>query len=504
MIIIQVTCGARCVPMCVLYRGLSPGAFRVCVGSHLINEEMFCTVARGGPSGQRERESGRIWQLGPLPGGMLVLAAAPLGLARAGGGGGPAHDTALTPATGGAGPSRSAGARSSHQQRLLELEFFDSAGCSAPALSSDAAQRQRLLCYVIAMPNSTEIELLRFQMERGVGIFSCDNYAVFSNSSDIGLGFPVVHAIDGPMSVARAPEERKPVNGDALNTPLFMPIWRWFASSTTHEQYDWAIKLDADSVFYAPLMRQVVADRLPASYPRCRRANRTDPLILTIRRGWLPGPIEAFNAAAMERITSRLDLCSVEFPPSLYGEDIWLQRCREQLDEARNPVASCVPLGERLVQWTNVSMTGDADCALRHGLSAALHPYKTVEQQRACYDELLDAVPRLLPGSDIASATRAAVDLDALRTRAISVRHAPSTAPKAEAAPTSERSNSGAAPATPATLSSREAEAAREEAEAAREEAEAEAELQKARAELAAAEAEAASLGTTATGPSRS
>ena len=444
----------------------------------------------------------------------MLLAAAPLGLARLDDGGG---RPALAPASGGgAGPSTSAGAaRSTHQQRLLELEFFDTAGCSAPQLSSDAAQRQRLLCYVIVVPNSSEIDLLRFQNERGVGIFSCDNYAVFSNASDIGLGFPVVHAIDGPMLVPRSPAERKHVYGDALNTPLFMPIWKWFAGSRMHEQYDWAVKLDADSVFYAPLMRQVTAERLPTAYPRCRRSNRTDPMVLTIRDGWLPGPIEAFNSAAMERLTSRLELCSVEFPPSLYGEDIWLQRCREQLDTARNPVASCVPLGKRLLQWSEVSMKGEADCALADGASAALHPYKTVAQQRACYDELLEAVPRLIPATTSGAASSASrgavdleVDLEALHARAVSgrwdgrraVARVRSTAPQAKATPTSERSDSGATPTTPVTLTSREAEAEAEEAEA-----EAEAELQKARAELAAAEAEvrAASEGTP-TGSSRS
>ena len=90
--------------------------------------------------------------------------------------------------------------------------------------------------------------------------------------------------------------------------------------------------------------------------PRCRRAARTDPLALTFWGDWLPGPIEAFNAAAMGRVMARLRRCAADFPPDDFGEDIWLQQCRRENDDTQNPVASCVPLGARLLQWEGVSI----------------------------------------------------------------------------------------------------------------------------------------------------
>ena len=270
------------------------------------------------------------------------------------------------------------------------LQFFkdDSQNCSLPPLTRARSRQLRLFCYSVVMPSpSYEVGLLKYQLRERAGIFSCDGFAVFSNVSslDNGTDIPVVRAIKGPMTAPRAPWMKRLTNGDALNTPLFMHAWKWFADTKTHEQYDWTIKLDADTVFYAPFLRLTLADRLPiSSSTRCDRAARTDPFALTYWGDWLPGPIEALNAEAMRRILARVQRCASELPPDEFGEDIWLSRCRQEADGSHEPVASCIPLGNRLLRWEGVPFGTSARCDLPDGPTAALHPFKSLEEQKTC------------------------------------------------------------------------------------------------------------------------
>ena len=272
------------------------------------------------------------------------------------------------------------------------LQFFkdDGQNCSLPPLTH-SQQPLRLFCYSVVMPSpSYEVGLLKYQMGQRAGIFSCDSFAVFSNVSslDDAPEIPVVQVIHGPMTVPRGDSWMKRLtNGDALNTPLFMHAWKWFADTKTHEQYDWTIKLDADTVFYAPLLRLTLAERLPISFStswQCDHAARTDPFALTFWGDWLPGPIEALNSEAMNRILARVKRCAADMPPDEFGEDIWLSRCREEADELHEPVASCIPLGDRLLQWAGVPIGSTARCELPDSPTAALHPFKSVEQQKTC------------------------------------------------------------------------------------------------------------------------
>lgn len=288
------------------------------------------------------------------------------------------------------------------QSQLQLLQFYDPWGavalsadpdCATPALANVSRVPARLFCYAVVTPGSYEVELLQYQMQHRAGIFGCDSFVVFSNVSELGLGLPVRSVIEGPMDVHH--NAFKQFRGDALNTPIFMPVWTWLAANNVSEGFDWTVKLDADSVFYAPLLRHVTAGPLPVSFPSCRRAARSDPLALTYWQDWLPGPIEAINAAGMRLILSRLSRCVARFPPGDYGEDIWMQRCRAEAVNATEQV-SCVPLGARLLQWEGVTPVGNifdknVQCDLPRGPSAALHAFKSLDEQRTCLAAMVRA-----------------------------------------------------------------------------------------------------------------
>ena len=86
----------------------------------------------------------------------------------------------------------------------------------------------------------------------------------------------------------------------------------------------------------------------------------------------------------MRRILARVEKCAADLPPDEFGEDIWLSRCRQKADESHEPVASCIPLGSKLLQWEGVPIGTSAQCDLPDNPTAALHPFKSVEEQKTC------------------------------------------------------------------------------------------------------------------------
>ena len=58
-------------------------------------------------------------------------------------------------------------------------------------------------------------------------------------------------------------------------------------------------------------------------------------------------------------------------------------------------MASCIPLGEKLLQWAGVPLGSTTQCDLPEYPTAALHPFKSVEQQKTCLAMVQRAAARL-------------------------------------------------------------------------------------------------------------
>mmetsp|Transcript_62412 Transcript_62412/g.180935 ORF Transcript_62412/g.180935 Transcript_62412/m.180935 type:complete len:903 (-) Transcript_62412:56-2764(-) len=116
-----------------------------------------------------------------------------------------------------------------------------------------------IFCYALMMPAGYETGLLRAQAKRAVGIFDCDDYAVFSNVS-ISLGKwnstgpkIMTYIVKGSLDV--------PLGGTwhtALNTGIFLRVWRAVLKHGGFRHYDWTVKADADCVFFPSRLRVVL------------------------------------------------------------------------------------------------------------------------------------------------------------------------------------------------------------------------------------------------------
>jgi len=119
-----------------------------------------------------------------------------------------------------------------------------------------------LYCYSLMLPFGYEPALLRSQKDRKVGIFSCNEYAVFSNSTNLlDKKEPVpLHVTLLNFSLA------VPYGGKwhtALNTGVFNGVWTTIVSLGKYRMHDWVVKADPDSVFFPKRLVRLLQTRKP-------------------------------------------------------------------------------------------------------------------------------------------------------------------------------------------------------------------------------------------------
>jgi bacterioferritin-associated ferredoxin len=107
------------------------------------------------------------------------------------------------------------------------------------------------------MPFGYEPNLMKSQKDKGAGIFECDEHAIYSNSTTWikdgwgDLPISVDHVV--PVSLWA------PMGGrwhTALNTDVFLAVWREVCKIGAHRAHDWVVKVDPDSVFLPSRLRK--------------------------------------------------------------------------------------------------------------------------------------------------------------------------------------------------------------------------------------------------------
>mmetsp|Transcript_98325 Transcript_98325/g.246412 ORF Transcript_98325/g.246412 Transcript_98325/m.246412 type:complete len:894 (-) Transcript_98325:201-2882(-) len=119
-----------------------------------------------------------------------------------------------------------------------------------------------LYCYALMLPFGYEPNLLAAQKQKQVGIFNCDAFTIFSNSTymlDTGDPCPIeVELLDFSLAV--------PYGGKwhtALNTPVFNKIWTKVRDMGIYLEHDWVIKADPDTVWFPERLLLVLKKGIP-------------------------------------------------------------------------------------------------------------------------------------------------------------------------------------------------------------------------------------------------
>jgi len=145
-----------------------------------------------------------------------------------------------------------------------ELEKVDEGGGHTKTQRPHRADLRApsLYCYSLMLPFGYEPGLLKAQKDRGVGIFACNEFAVFSNSTvllDKEVPAPVdVTLLNFSLAV--------PYGGKwhtALNTGVFNGVWTEIVSLGNYRMHDWVVKADPDSVLFPKRLVQLLQYRKP-------------------------------------------------------------------------------------------------------------------------------------------------------------------------------------------------------------------------------------------------
>mmetsp|Transcript_102313 Transcript_102313/g.294510 ORF Transcript_102313/g.294510 Transcript_102313/m.294510 type:complete len:724 (+) Transcript_102313:91-2262(+) len=203
-------------------------------------------------------------------------------------------------------------------------------------------------CFNVIRTVGYEADLIRDQMYKGVGIFSCEEYAVFSNEPYKGLatqwytppGYiekpqPLVTmhlgvGPDGPVDTIpfKSVYVGTSMDHTAGNTQLFLNVWEKVLESGKHKVTDWTIKLDPDAVMLARRVRSILSQYTGGGtyIVNCDKPGMA-PMMF--------GSVEMFSKQAMVTFFERKDECLNSMGWKAWGEDYFMGHCLDFLGVQR-------------------------------------------------------------------------------------------------------------------------------------------------------------------------
>mmetsp|Transcript_59697 Transcript_59697/g.155289 ORF Transcript_59697/g.155289 Transcript_59697/m.155289 type:complete len:581 (+) Transcript_59697:64-1806(+) len=237
-----------------------------------------------------------------------------------------------------------------------------------------------IYCFSLIMPKSYEQELMETQHSLNAGIFACDEAAVYSNMT--------LHLASGLQTGVVDSDLKCVLGGDAytaLNTWIFIAVWRKVVEDGRYLYHDWTVKVDADSVFFPDRLSVVLQDHKGGGF------------INNCKYG-LHGPIEVLSRAAVatlaEDYAASFDgkspkKCVEGLHFGTWGEDVFLDRCLH--DVLKLPRG----MDDRLMCEAHCDCPDWYWC--KNGTSRVVfHPFKRPDLYRQCMANALDGQPLLV------------------------------------------------------------------------------------------------------------
>ncbi|CAK0838739.1 unnamed protein product [Prorocentrum cordatum] len=231
-----------------------------------------------------------------------------------------------------------------------------------------------LFCYSVITINdySSEPELVKGQIERGSGIFECDEYAVYSTAE------PTVVGIGPSGKVTTIQFEPAEIttskDGTSGNAELFMHVWDAVKADNRWSTTDWTVKVDPDAVLIPFRLRQHLRDHTGQT---AYIVNCNKPLLP--EGPMMFGALEAFSQSALGVYFAREQECIGGMYWKDWGEDWFMGHCLDFLG---------VEQVHDYEIYSDGVCTG-VDCS--NPVAAAFHPKKDIGSWSACYEEALAA-----------------------------------------------------------------------------------------------------------------
>jgi hypothetical protein len=221
----------------------------------------------------------------------------------------------------------------------------------------------------------TEPDLIKNALWKGIGIFACDESAVFCSDEEVNLGVgpmgPVktISFIPAPVVMSK--------DGTAGNAELFMGVWDAVRDRVSHwRTADWTIKVDPDAVLLPGRLRGHLA---PHQGKNTYIVNCDKPMMP--EGPMMFGALEAISNVAIGVYFEHTLDCRNGLPWQSWGEDWYMGHCFDKLGVAKTWDFSIYSDG----------VCKGVDCGNQQ--ASAFHPKKDVASWMACYNQATAAPP---------------------------------------------------------------------------------------------------------------
>lgn len=236
-----------------------------------------------------------------------------------------------------------------------------------------------LFCFMAIQSDGLELQLGKKQAEMRGGIFSCDYHVVFSDKEFHLAPGVVTKKLDhfkARLSVKGA------LTATWVNTEGFIEAWDTLGKMLDPWLADWMVKVDPDTVFFPVRLKSMLRD-LTLEY-----SELLDTKGMYIQNCMVEGNLQFYGSTelisnkALMHLSERNNSCT-DLPLDMMGEDMWMQRCMEELEITGAPLPN-------LLHDKYCPVAKDKWCDVD---GAAFHPYKTPEQWYKCYNWALGDAP---------------------------------------------------------------------------------------------------------------
>lgn len=232
------------------------------------------------------------------------------------------------------------------------------------------------------MPTGYEPDLVKMQLRQKMSIFQCDDFTVFSSRPMTlgrvgGTGRKVwTTLVYGSLKVKLGGTFHT-----ALNTPVFIRVWRAVANLGLYKQQSWTVKVDPDAVFLPQRLRTMFNSESLRNKMAGTEVGQTfaadsmliNGVYLVNCKYGLHGPLEVISRKAVKAYVAGLEHCD-ELAHKPWGEDWFMDRCLTKL-------------GVRRVE--DFSLLREDHCGFNPAPctenDVAFHPFKKMEDYASCW-----------------------------------------------------------------------------------------------------------------------
>lgn len=222
-----------------------------------------------------------------------------------------------------------------------------------------------------------EFGLIKLQVSKDAGIFSCGDFAVYCETGGLQLGSGSL----GPVFTTAIPPSADGMGNTAvagettsswLNAMTFQAVWNQVIAEGRFRLHMWTAKVDPDAVFFPNRLLNRV------------RSHVSGPAGLYIRNcdkypdiGML-GSLEVLSVQAVETYAAGRARCQSELKWQGWGEDYYVEHCLDLLGVGFYE-------GYDTLDDMNCHFPSNAPC--NDAGMPAYHPFKAVGTYLACWQQ---------------------------------------------------------------------------------------------------------------------